>query len=213
MIVYLSNIIITYIDQYTYAAILILMTLESFNLPIPSEIIMPFAGFIAGQQKINIYLAILFGAIGNVLGSLLSYFLAEWILKIRENSKILKKIIHEKSLNQSHIWFEKYGTMAVLLGRVIPIIRTFISLPAGVAKMPLKKFVFLTFMGSLVWSFILTYAGFKLGENWKNIENYFRKLDYSIIIAIAIIAIPFLLKYLKRRREKISDMTHHSQNK
>jgi membrane protein DedA with SNARE-associated domain len=197
MLTYITSLVLFFIEKKSYIAILVLMTLEGFNLPIPSETIMPFAGFLANKGIISFWMAVFFGALGTVFGSLLSYFLAEWILVLREKSNILKKILKEKDLEKANKWFLKYGKISVFLGRVIPLIRTFISLPAGLAKMPLTSFIPLTFLGSFIWSAFLTYLGYVLSENWGILEYYFRKVDYFLLILILALILVLVWKKLR----------------
>lgn len=202
MLTYITSLVIFFIEKNAYIAVLVLMTLESFNLPIPSEVIMPFAGFLASKGKISFWIAVFLGALGNVFGSLLSYFLAEWILVLREKSNILKKILKEKHLEKANNWFLKYGKISIFASRVVPVIRTFISLPAGLAKMPLTSFIPLTFLGSFIWSAFLTYLGYILGENWGMLEYYFRKVDYFLLILILALILALFWKKLLFYKKK-----------
>ncbi|MFI5241113.1 MAG: DedA family protein [Microgenomates group bacterium] len=173
------------ISTYGYLAVFLIMTAESALVPIPSEITMPFAGFLAGMGVMNFWVAVLLGAIGNVVGSLLAYWLGEkmgegWIrIMIKKWGKWL--LIHEKDFDMSLNWFKKYGQGVTFTSRLLPIVRTFISLPAGIAKMNLPLFTVLTFIGSFIWSLLLAYMGLKLGQNWMSIEPYFRKFQFIII--------------------------------
>lgn len=198
-----SQFFTNFIQNYGYFAIFFLMLLESFNFPIPSEVIMLFGGYLAAENYLNIKIVILMGAIGNLGGSLLSYFLAQWILNLRLKSKWVSKILKEHYLNQAHLWFQKYGIYSVGLGRIIPFIRTFISLPAGIAKLPLFKFITYTFFGSLLWSAFLGYLGFNLKNNWELIYLFFRKLENFFIIIIVIFILFFGIKLiLKKSKHK-----------
>jgi len=167
----LASTITSLISSHGYFAIFILMTLESALVPIPSEVTMVFAGFLCGIGVLNIWIAILIGAIGNVIGSLLAFWLGErmgeeWIrVAIKKWGKYL--LIHEKDFDKSLRWFEKYGQGITFGSRLLPIVRTFISLPAGIAKMDIKLFTLLTFIGSFIWSGVLAYLGLTLGQNWQ----------------------------------------------
>ncbi|MGC9046511.1 MAG: DedA family protein [Minisyncoccia bacterium] len=193
MAAFFSNLVIQTISFLGYGGIFLLMVLESANIPIPSEIIMSFAGFLVFQNKFNFLLVILIGTIGNVFGSLLSYWFAEWILNLRNKFKFLHIILSTKHLHKTNQWFEKYGIYSVFIGRIVPIVRTFISLPAGIAKMNMVKFIFFTFCGSFLWSMFLTYSGFILGENWAMLSKYFHYIDIYLIF-IVIIFIIFLVR-------------------
>ena len=152
------------------------MFLENIIPPIPSEIIMPLGGFFVYQGSLNFYILIIFGLLGTILGTLPWYYLGKLL-----NEKKLAKFLNEKGkfvgissedLNKSRIWFNKYGTSLVFWGRLIPGIRTLISVPAGIELMPLNKFLIWTTFGSLIWVVALTFAGFSLGENYVMIESY-----------------------------------------
>jgi membrane protein DedA with SNARE-associated domain len=192
------------IRSHGLIAVFILMTAESALIPIPSEITMPFAGFLAGIGIINIWLAIFVGALGNLAGSLLSYWLGyvkgeEWVIfAIRKWGKWL--LIKEEEYLKSREWYKKYGQGITFISRLLPIVRTFISLPAGIAGMSLPLFSLLTFVGSLFWSGVLAYLGLKLGQNWLALEPYFRKFQF-VIIGFFVLAVGFYLyTHLKRRK-------------
>lgn len=178
------------------------MTLESALIPIPSEVTMPFAGFLASTGTLSLPLIIAAGTLGNLIGSLiaygLGYFLEETVILslIRRYGKFI--LISEHEYDQSRNWFNKYGNSIAFFSRVLPAVRTFISLPAGLAEMNIWKFSLYTFLGSLIWSTFLAYIGFYLGENWHALEPYFRKFEY-IIAAFLIIAV---LWYIKHKLKK-----------
>jgi membrane protein DedA with SNARE-associated domain len=135
------------------------------------------------------------GAVGNLIGSWIAYFVG-----LKGGRPFLEKygkyvLISPKKLDMAHEWFDKYGHEAVLISRVLPIIRTFISLPAGIAEMDLKKFSIYTFLGSLPWCFVLAYIGFMLGPKWNIIEEYFHYMDIVVVIALVILAIYLVHKY------------------
>jgi len=208
MLEHFSSIIIQFIASGSYLAIFVLMMLESALIPIPSEITMPFAGFLAQQGHINFFIVVFMGAAGNLAGSYLAYalgfYLEEHIIVsfITKYGKyiLLRKHEYERAMR----WFQKYGSGVVFFSRLIPGIRTFVSLPAGLAEMNLMKFSLYSFFGSLIWSALLTYIGYYLGRNWQSIHGIFSKLQY-IIIGIIILAIVYYivrkLKVFKRQEE------------
>jgi len=194
----IANFILNLISQTGYFGVFILMTLESCNIPIPSEIIMPFSGFLANQGQFNLLVLAITGAFGNLIGSLISYGIA---FKFGDGIKkffLKSKLFAEDYLNAEK-FFNKYGIKSALFARLLPIVRTFISFPAGVFKVSLGKFSLLTFFGSFVWSYILAYVGFYFGVHWNILENYFRKFDYLIVIVIIIL----LCYYIYRKVKKI----------
>jgi membrane protein DedA with SNARE-associated domain len=192
------------IEGYGLLAIFVLMTAESALIPIPSEVTMPFAGFLAGRGVMNFWLAILVGASGNLFGSWLAYWLGhvkgeDWVrLAIKKWGKWL--LIREAEFDKAKSWFHTKGQWVAFGSRLLPVVRTFISLPAGIAKMNLPLFSALTFIGSLVWSTFLAYLGLKLGQNWQAIEPYFRKFQV-IIIGLGITAvILYIWTHLRRKK-------------
>lgn len=195
---FISNSVIEIIRYLGYPGVFLLMTLESVNIPIPSEVIMPFSGFLAMQGTFNFWAVASVGTLGNVAGSLLSYFLAEWILSMRERYGMLRFVLSEKHLEKTNEWFGKYGAYSIFFGRVVPVVRTFISIPAGIGKMNLAKFTYLTFLGSFLWSMFLTYVGYLLGSNWSSIQGYFRNMDYAILGIALVIILYFLFRKRKR---------------
>jgi membrane protein DedA with SNARE-associated domain len=201
----LSSILTTFISTYGYVAVFLLMTAESALIPIPSEITMVFAGFLSGLGIMNIWIVILLGALGNLFGSLLAFWLGrkmgeEWIrVAIRKWGKWI--LIHEKDFDKALIWFEKYGQGITFGSRLLPIVRTFISLPAGISKMDGKKFAVYTFVGSFIWSGLLAFAGLKLGQNWTAVEPFFRKFQFVIIGLFVLGAAFYIYKHLKKSKD------------
>ena len=182
----LSNFAISLIQSLGYWGVFIGMTLESACIPIPSEIIMTFSGYVVWQGNTNMTLLgiTLVGAIANLFGSLIAYYVG-----LIGGRPVLEKygkyiLITHSNLERADKWFEKYGYEAVFISRMLPGIRTFISLPAGIAHMDIKKFIIYTFIGSLPWTFALGYIGVLLGPHWDLIESYFHILDIVVIIGI-----------------------------
>lgn len=187
------------IETTGYAGIFILMALESANVPIPSEVTMPFVGFLASRGVFDFWVAVTVGAVANVTGSLFSYWLAvKWGEKaLRVLEKLRLFTVHDYEKGKS--WVIKYGQTAAFFSRLLPVVRTFISFPAGMFRMELKKFAVFTFVGSFGWSWFLTYLGYQAGENWNFVRPYFHKFD---IVMVIVIVIGFTLLVLKRLRKK-----------
>ncbi|QQG43861.1 MAG: DedA family protein [Candidatus Roizmanbacteria bacterium] len=208
IIAFLTNLIIQVIEKSGYAGIFILMAAESALIPIPSEVTMTFAGYLASIGKFNIYMVIFMGAFANLVGSIVAYWLGYWgeDAFIRDVIKKYGKwvFITVDEYEKSERWFRKYGEKIVFITRVLPIIRTFISLPAGVAKMNFWRFSVYTFVGSLIWSALLTYIGFVLGKNWHSLEQYYRKFEYAIVAGIVILVI----YYIHHKWKKITKKLH-----
>ncbi|HTY14019.1 MAG TPA: DedA family protein [Candidatus Omnitrophota bacterium] len=174
------------ISQVGYLGIFSLMIFESACIPIPSEIIMPFSGFLASTGKFNLIWITLAGAAGNLVGAVITYLIGYYggrpfVLKY---GKYI--LIKEKEVHHAERFFERWGDFAVFIARNLPIVRTFISLPAGVAEMNFPKFVIYSFVGSIPWCLALGYIGYLLGANWMMIRKYGDILDIIVGIGIVI---------------------------
>jgi len=188
----LSNYITGFISSVGYAGVFILMALESAAIPIPSEVIMTFAGYLAYQGVFNLFFVSVVGALGCAGGSMVSYFVG-----LKGGRPFIDRYGKYVFMNHHHLdiaedWFKKYGDRAVLFSRMLPIVRTFISLPAGIGKYDFKKLAVFSFFGSLPWSFGLAYVGFRLGSYWREIVGFFNGLDALIVAVIILGAIYFL---------------------
>jgi membrane protein DedA with SNARE-associated domain len=188
--------IIQFINATGYSGVFILMMLESALIPIPSEITMVFAGSQIPNGEFNLLMLSLVGALANLVGSLIAYGLGYWGEEtfIRDLIKTKGKylLLTVKEFDHSLHWFNKYGNIIVFVSRLLPGIRTFISLPAGIAHMNLKKFCIYTFLGSFIWSFILSYIGMVMGENWETIHSYFKKFDVLIVVSCMMIVAAYI---------------------
>ena len=187
-----------------WPGVVLLMAVESACIPLPSEIIMPLAGWMliqnAGLSVGYIILAALCGAIGNLIGSLVAYGVGAWggIPLLERYGKYV--LITHHDLERANRWFAKYGDWITFVSRLLPAARTFISLPAGVARMNLFKFSLYAFTGALIWSAALTYGGYELGQNWDRLRQIMRPFDYPIGGAIVALILVFILLRLKSRR-------------
>lgn len=191
----IGGLIITTISAFGYWGIILLMAIQSANIPIPSEVIMPFSGFLVAKGEMNLWLVTLAGAFGSVLGSILSYWLgmAGGRPLIEKYGKYI--LISHHDLDIADSWFQKRGEWAVFFGRILPVVRTFISFPAGIARMNFTKFIIYSFLGSIPWTLALTYIGLKMGENWENLKIYFQKFDYLILGLIIIGIIWWIIRH------------------
>tara|TARA_Y100000589_G_scaffold331669_1_gene386273 strand:- start:1273 stop:1923 length:651 start_codon:yes stop_codon:yes gene_type:complete len=177
------------------------MFLENIIPPIPSEIIMPLGGFFVYKGILNFYILVIFGLLGTVLGALPWYYLGKLL-----NEKRLEGFVESKGkflgitsddLAKSKFWFDKYGVSLVFWGRLIPGIRTLISVPAGVELMPLKKFLIWTTLGSLIWVIALSFAGYAFGENYVLIESYVDNFKLILKPLLIILVAFFLLRFMR----------------
>jgi len=175
------------------------MLLESACIPIPSEVIMPFSGYLVFTGRFMIWQVVFWGALGNLVGSALAYWVGLYGGRplVEKYGKYI--LVSNRDLETADKWFLKYGQKAVFFSRLLPVVRTFISLPAGIAKMDFKKFSFYTFAGSLPWSFALAYVGLKTGENWVGIRVYFEKFDYIIATALILAILWWIWRHVRYR--------------
>ncbi len=181
--------LVNVISVLGYPGVFISVFLESFFAPIPSEIILPFSGFVASLGSMNIYFVIVVATVAAYLGSLPFYFIGKWGEKpvLEFLDKFGKYLFIKKSdVKKGFEVFDKYGSGVVFVGRLVPIIRTLISFPAGVAKMNFLKFTSFTLFGSLIWNIVLTYAGYLLGDHWEKIGDIVGQYE-KVIIAICIL--------------------------
>lgn len=168
-----------------YGGVLLLMAIESACIPFPSEIIMPLAGYLAYMGRFNIYMAATVGALGCNVGSLLAYEVGSYGGRPLVEKYGRYVLLKAHDLEITDRLFHKYGEITILLSRMLPVIRTFIALPAGIARMPRAKFHLYTFVGSWPWCFLLAYAGMKLAQRWDTLGKYFHEFD-KVIAAIIV---------------------------
>jgi len=191
-----------------YLTICLAMFLENIIPPIPSEIIMPLGGFFVYQQKLNFYILVFWGLFGTILGSLPWYYLGRLVNEKRLSNFLEKKGkylgISLDDLIKSKSWFDKYGVSLVFWGRLVPGIRTLISVPAGIELMPLRKFLIWTTFGSFIWVALLTYSGYLFGENYPMIETYLNQIKYFLKPILILIFLYFFIKLLIRLIKKYS---------
>jgi membrane protein DedA with SNARE-associated domain len=193
--------VVAFLGRFGYWGIALGMALESACIPIPSEIVLPFGGFLAARGDITFTEAVLAGQLGGLFGSILAYEVGR-----RGGRALLEKygkyvLISTEELDVADRWFAQRGEATVLVARLLPGVRTFISLPAGIAGMNFGRFLFYSFLGMLPWSFLFTWAGFKLGDNWNLVREYLHKFDYPIIALLAL-AVAWFIWYKLRPRKK-----------
>jgi len=191
------------ISTIGYPGVFISVFLESFFAPIPSEIILPFSGFVASTGKMSLVIVIIIATVAAYLGSLPFYFIGRWGEKpvinfINKYGKYL--FIQQKDIDKVFGAFDKYGKGVVFFGRLIPMIRALISFPAGVAKMQFARFSMYTLLGSLTWNILLTYAGYQLGDHWSVVSGWIEEYQNVILILIAIALVLYIIRGIKSRR-------------
>jgi membrane protein DedA with SNARE-associated domain len=180
-----------------YLGIVLLMLVENLFPPIPSELIMPLAGFVAAQGKLNVGLVVLAGSLGSILGALPWYCAGRWVGEERVRAFVARHggwlTLDEKDIGKAIDWFEAHGRMAVLLGRLVPTVRTLISLPAGMARMPLLPFLIYSAIGTALWTGLLAASGFWLQENYTVVADSIDRISKAIIVLIVLIYVWRLL--------------------
>ncbi len=196
--------ILQIIAQIGYPGIVVLMTLESMGIPIPSEVVMPAGGWLASEGTLNLILVTIAGTVGCVLGSAIAY----WIGLKGGRAAVIRYgkyvFLNESHLDAAENWFRKYGAMTIFLTRLLPIIRTYISFPAGMAKMKFWPFIILSAIGSAIWCFILAYIGYILGPNWNRISRYYDLLTVAVIAVLGIIFIVWIWRRRPSRKDRNS---------
>ncbi len=188
------------IDKTGYVGVFVLSMLESAAIPIPSEVVVPFSGFLASSGRFEFWAVVFWATVANLTGSIILFVIGRsggrWILE-RYGKYIF---VHQKDLDLGDNWFLKYGSRAVFFGRMLPVVRTFISLPAGIGNMNFKKFVAFTFLGALPWNFALALAGLKFGDNWEVLHPYFQKLNYVIALLIVLAVAWYIIRHHKHKK-------------
>lgn len=184
-----------------YLGLFILMALESMIAPVPSEVVMPFAGYLVLQGRFNFWIAVLVSGFGSIFGSLASYYIGAYLGRpfVLKFGKYL--LLEEEHLEWTEKWFKSQGEKTIFISRFVPVVRHLISIPAGMAKMPMRKFAVYTFVGATIWNLILLYAGFKLGEHWGKIHKFSKELDTIFVAAVLLFFAYFVWKHHKRRKK------------
>jgi membrane protein DedA with SNARE-associated domain len=196
-----------FITNYGYLAIFLLMLAESACIPVPSELIMTFGGALAAGAvpgtHLNLIGVILAGTAGNVAGSYLAWAVGRYggqpLLRRLSEGRLGRRLLREHDLDRAIAWFDRHGGKAVLIGRMLPVVRTFISLPAGIAEMPALRFGVYTTIGCIPWTAALAAAGYAVGANWESVVNAFHGPSYIIVAVIALAIVIGVWRYLRRR--------------
>ena len=192
------------IETLGYPGIVLVMALENVFPPIPSELVMPLAGFMANEGTFNLIAVIVAGMLGSVLGALILYYFGAWAIELVIRRFIRRwgryAFISENDLDVSLGYFHRHGEAVIFFGRLIPIVRSLISVPAGMDRMPLGKFLFYTVIGTTIWSGILSYAGWVLKENYALVAGYVERYQNLVIALVALGVLAFIyLRIIKPR--------------
>lgn len=200
----LAEFVTSVIETIGYPGLTILVALENVFPPIPSEVILPLAGFMTGQGRFSFVLVVFATTLGSVIGALVLYGVGAAIGKRRVEALVTRyghwALLTPEDLTKAEQWFDRYGPIAVFVGRLVPIVRSLVSIPAGYQRMPLLQFVALTFFGSMLWNGALVTLGWIFGDNWHAIEKYVSWLQYLVVLAVVILVIKFVWTRLRARR-------------
>ncbi len=195
----LTNFIVSTISTLGYSGVAVLMAIESACIPLPSEIIGPFAGYLVFTGRFNLFWVSIAGGVGSMLGSWVTYEIGKY-----GGRPIVEKygkwvLISHDDIDMADRFFAKYGNFSTFIGRLLPVVRTFISLPAGIARVPKIPFLIYSFIGSVIWTALLAFLGMKLGENWNTLRERFHWFDTAIILLIIIGGVWWVWRHLRKK--------------
>lgn len=198
----LAQVIITVMTVAGYGGLIGLMALESACIPLPSEIILPFAGYLVSRGEMNLFLVATLGAVGCNVGSEIAYAVGRYGGRRAVERWGRYVLLNRHDLTRADWFFARFGTIAVLIGRMLPVVRTFIALPAGISHMPPLRFHIYTFIGSWPWCFLLAYVGMLLGDKWGSdprLHEFFHYMDYAIAAVVLLAVARFVWARWGRR--------------
>mgnify|MGYP001852305280 CR=1 FL=1 len=207
----MQDFILTIMNQFGYIGVFLLIAIENVFPPIPSEVILLFGGFMTTYTKLNIILMIVAATLGSLLGAIILYYIGKIFNKKKKKKIISGKIgkilrLKAKDIDYADKWFDTKGNKTVFLCRFIPIVRSLISIPAGMSEMPIPKFLVYTTLGSLIWNSVLVVIGNKVGENWTDILGIMDRYSHVVLILLIIIFIAFVVYWFgfRKKNKKIS---------
>lgn len=200
IITVLAGFVIATISSLGYGGIVLLMAIESACIPLPSEIIMPFAGYLVFKGEMQLWAVALAGAVGCVLGSFVAYYAGAWGGRpfVEKYGKYI--LVSHHDLAMADRWFQRHGDITIFVGRLLPVIRTFIAFPAGISRMAMGRFVIYTFVGSYIWCWGLAWVGLTLGQNWNTLGVYFHRFDAAIGVVLLIGVIWYVRRHLNHMK-------------
>lgn len=200
IITVLAGFVIATISSLGYGGIVLLMAIESACIPLPSEIIMPFAGYLVFKGEMQLWAVALAGAVGCVLGSFVAYYAGAWGGRpfVEKYGKYM--LVSHHDLAMADRWFQRHGDITIFVGRLLPVIRTFIAFPAGISRMAMGRFVIYTFVGSYIWCWGLAWVGLTLGQNWNTLGIYFHRFDAAIGVILLIGVIWYVRRHLNHMK-------------
>jgi membrane protein DedA with SNARE-associated domain len=197
----LAGWVVSVVDALGPAGVGLLVALENVFPPIPSEVVLPVAGYVASQGRMSLLWALVGATAGAVLGAMLLYGLGVWLGRERLRRWLERiPLMEVEDLDRAESWFDRHGGAAVLIGRCVPVVRSLVSIPAGLERMPVPRFLLYTLIGSTVWNTGLVVAGYVLGSQWEDVGRYSDWINYAVYAAIAFVVVRFVVTGLRRRR-------------
>ncbi len=202
----MEELIISLVNQFGYFGILFLIAIENVFPPIPSEVILSFGGFLTTYTELEVPLVIIYATLGSVLGAIILYLIGRFFSEERINKILSSKVgrilrIKPSDVAKAQNWFEKKEKLAVFICRFVPIVRSLISIPAGMTKMNFGLFILLTTIGTLIWNTVLVLCGYYLGENWSYVVDFFGNYSYLVFVLILLLLVFFLVRILLKKRK------------
>lgn len=198
----LAGLAVDVMDRLGGPGAALLVGLDNVFPPVPSELVLPLAGFAASQGTMSLLMALFWTTAGSVVGALVTYWLGARLGRDRVRGLIVRvPLMKESDFDRTERWFARHGTKAVFFGRMVPVFRSLISLPAGVERMPVWRFVSLTALGSAIWNSAFVLAGYLLGANWHVVDSYAGILQYVVLAGIAVAIVVFVVKRLRERKK------------
>ena len=201
LLLVITNFIIQTISTLGYSGVAVLMAIESACIPLPSEIIAPFAGYLVFTGRFTLFWVSIAGGVGSMIGSWVTYEIG-----VRGGRPLVEKygkwiLVSHQDIDMADRLFAKYGNFSTFIGRLLPVVRTFISLPAGIARVPRVPFLIYSFVGSCIWTYFLAFLGMKLGQNWDTLRDRFHWLDTAIVGLIIVGAVWWVYRHIKRSKQ------------
>ena len=206
----MQELIISIMNEFGYLGIFLLIAIENIFPPIPSEVILLFGGFMTTYSDLNIINVVIFSTLGSLLGAIVLYYIGKILNKERLKKIVSGKIgkilrLKTKDIDKADEWFDTKGNKTVFFCRFIPIVRSLISIPAGMSQMPMGKFLIYTIAGSLIWNTVLTVLGSSFGENWESILEIFNRYSHIVVILLIIAFVVFVSIFYSKRMKRIKN--------
>lgn len=207
----MQEFIINIMNEFGYLGVLLLIAIENIFPPIPSEVILPFSGFMTTRSNLTVFGVILVATIGSIIGALVLYYVGNLLNRERLKKLVdgkIGKILHFKyeDIDKAYGWFENKGVVAVLLCRCVPIVRSLISIPAGMSGMNMATFLIFTTIGTVIWNTVLVSLGAKAGASWENISTAIGEYSHIIKIVIAVVIVLLIVRYFRKKMSKVSNL-------